>query len=307
MKPAIRIAGGGFGGRRRNPLAGENPADGASIYYFLKEKPKGELKLRFLTASGKLVREVSSKPPAHADEAEDPEEERPRNDTLAPAKDGLNRYVWDLRYEKSTGFPGLLMWDGSLDGPRAIPGEYKVELVVDGKTESEKFSIVKDPRAPTTPEQFEEQLAFGLKIRDRVTDANSSVVRIRAMKDQLKPYLTRHQTARSRASAKNLTDQLTAIEENIYQTKLKAGEDALNFPIKLNNKIASVGGGVDMTDVAPTSQAQAVFDQLSGKLQVEIDHLHEIDTKGIPEFNKLVRDRNIPAVNPEPKSGPDKE
>lgn len=126
------------------------------------------------------------------------------------------------------------------------------------------------------------------------------------MKDQLKPYLKASDGEVS-ASAKKLTDQLTAIEENIYQTKLKAGEDALNFPIRLNNKIASVGGGVDMTDVAPTSQAQAVFDQLSGKLQVEIDHLHEIDTKGIPEFNKLVRDRNIPAVNPEPKSGPDKE
>lgn len=213
--------------------------------------------------------------------------------------------MWDLRYDKSTGFPGLLMWDGRLDGPRAIPGEYKVELVLDGKTESEKFSIVKDPRAPTTPEQFEEQLAFGLKVRDRVTDANSSVVRIRAMKDQLKPYLKASDGEVS-ASAKKLTDQLTAIEENIYQTKLKAGEDALNFPIKLNNKIASVGGGVDMTDIAPSSQSTEVFDQLSAKLQVEIDHLHEIDTKGIPDFNKLVRDRNIPAVNPEPAYEKDK-
>jgi photosystem II stability/assembly factor-like uncharacterized protein len=305
VKPAMRIAGGGFGGRRRNPLAGENPADGASIYYFLKEKPKGDLKLRFLTASGKLVREISSKPPAHADEAEDPEEERPRNNILAPAKDGLNRYVWDLRYEKSTGFPGLLMWDGRLDGPRAIPGDYQVQLVVDGKTESEKFSIVKDPRAPTTPEQFEEQLAFGLKIRDRVTEANSSVVRIRAMKDQLKPYL-KSSDGEVSASAKKLTDQLNAVEENIYQTKLKAGEDALNFPIKLNNKIASVGGGVGMTDIAPTSQSKEVFDQLSARLQVEIDHLHEVETKGIPDFNKLIRDRNIPAVNPESTTEPDK-
>jgi hypothetical protein len=164
---------------------------------------------------------------------------------------------------------------------------------------------VKDPRAPTTPEQFEEQLAFGLKIRDRVTEANSSVVRIRAMKDQLKPYL-KSSDGEVSASAKKLTDQLTGVEENIYQTKLKAGEDALNFPIKLNNKIASVGGGAGMTDIAPTSQSKEVFDQLSARLQVEIDHLHEVETKGIPEFNKLIRDRNIPAVNPESTSEPDK-
>jgi photosystem II stability/assembly factor-like uncharacterized protein len=294
-KRAIRIAGGGGGGRRRNLLAGENPADGATIYYFLKEKPKGELKLRFLTASGKLVREISSKPPAHPNQAEDPEDERP-TDNLAPAKEGLNRYVWDLRYEKATGFPGLLMWDGSLNGPMAIPGEYKVELVVDGKTESQNLTLIKDPRAPTTSQQFEEELALGLKIRDRVSEANSTVVRIRAAKDQLKPYLTSSNKEVS-TSAKELTDQLTAIEENVYQTKLHAGEDALNYPIKLNNKIASVGGAVELTDIAPTAQSVAVFDELSAKLQVELDHLHQIETTGVQKFNKLVRDQNIPAIN----------
>jgi photosystem II stability/assembly factor-like uncharacterized protein len=299
VKRAIRIAGGGgFGGGRRNPVAGENPASGATIYYFLKAKPKDEVKLRFLTPSGKLVREVSSKPPAHPDGEESAEEEGPRN-TLAPAKEGLNRYVWDLRYDKATGFPGLLMWDGSLEGPKAIPGEYKVELVVDGKTQSENFTLIKDPRAPTTPEQFEEQLALGLKIRDRVTESNGSVVRIRAAKDQLKPYLT-SANEQVKSSAKQLTDQLTAIEENIYQTKLHADEDALNFPIRLNNKIASVGGVVELTDVSPPSQATQVYDELSGKLQVELDHLHQVETTGIQDFNKLVRDQNIPAINPTP-------
>ena len=297
VKRTLRIAGGfEFGGR--NPVAGQNPANGATIYYYLKEKPKGEVKLRFLTASGTLVREISSKPPAHPDSDDADEEEGPRN-TLAPAKEGLNRYVWDLRYEKATGFPGLLMWDGSLNGPLAIPGDYKVELVVDGKTESENFALVKDPRAPTTPEQFEQELALGLKIRDRVSEANSSVVRIRAAKDQLKAYLTSSNES-VRTSAKKLTDQLTAIEENIYQTKLHADEDALNYPIRLNNKIASVGGVVELTDISPTAQSVAVFDELSAKLQVELDHLKQIETSGIQDFNTLVREQNIPAVNLEP-------
>jgi photosystem II stability/assembly factor-like uncharacterized protein len=295
VKTVLRIPGPGeYGGR--NPVAGQNPADGV-FYYFLKEKPKDEAKLRILTASGKLVREISSKPPSHPDEPGD-DDEGPHN-SLLPAKEGLNRYVWDLRYEKATGFPGLLMWGGSLDGPLAIPGDYKVELVVDGKTQSENFAIVKDPRAPTTPEQFEKELALGLKIRDRVTEANSAVIHIRAAKDQLKPYLA-SANEQVKSSAKQLTDQLTAIEENIYQTKLHADEDALNFPIRLNNKIAAVGGVVELSDIGPTAQAVEVYDQLSGKLQVELDHLHQVETSGIQDFNKLVQAQNIPAINLEP-------
>jgi hypothetical protein len=103
-----------------------------------------------------------------------------------------------------------------------------------------------------------------------------------------------------KSSAKQLTDQLTAIEENIYQTKLHADEDALNYPIRLNNKIAAVGGVVESSDIAPTAQSVEVFDELSGKLQVELDHLHQVETSGIQDFNKLVQTQDIPAINLEP-------
>jgi hypothetical protein len=171
----------------------------------------------------------------------------------------------------------------------------KVELVVNGKTESQSFTVVKDPRAPSTPDDFQKQLDFALKIRDRVSEANQSVIDIRAAKDQLKPYLTSSNDA-VKKSAKDLTDQLTTVEEAIYQTKLKAGEDALNFPIKLNNKIAAVENVVEDTDVAPTAQSYEVYDQLSGQLQTQLDQLHKLETSGIADFNKLVRDQNVPAV-----------
>jgi hypothetical protein len=296
VKEAIRYSGGGgFGGGGRRPGVGQNPAGGATIYYYLKTKSEGEVKLRFLTASGKLVREISSKPKPEQ-EKPDPDEEERRPPQLAPAAAGLNRFVWDLRYDDATGFPGLLMWDGSLRGPMAVPGEYKVELVVNGKTESENFSVVKDPRSPATPEDFDKQLELALKIRDRVSEANSSVVTIRAATEQLKPYLT-SSNDRVKASAKQLTDELTAIEDSIYQTKLKADEDALNFPIKLNNKLASVENVVEDTDVEPTAQSYQVVDDLSAQLQVQLDHLHQVETTGIDQFNQLVHDQNIPAIS----------
>ncbi|HEY3742973.1 MAG TPA: glycosyl hydrolase, partial [Bryobacteraceae bacterium] len=246
----------------------------------------------------KLVREVSSKP--KKDQGVEDEDFGPRTIPV-PAKEGLNRYVWNLRYDDAAGFPGLLMWDGSLRGPIASPGDYRVEVTVNGKSQSQNFTVIKDPRAPTTQDDFDKQLAFALKIRDRVTEANQSVIDIRAAKDQLKPYLA-SSNDQVKKSAKDLTDQMTTIEEAIYQTKLKAGEDALNFPIKLNNKLAAVENTVEDTDVAPTAQSYEVYDQLSAQLKTQLDQLHQIETTGIDTFNKLVRDQSIPAITiPTPK------
>ncbi len=89
---------------RRKPNRGQNPPTGR-FYYFLKEKPKDEVKLRILTASGKLVREISKQAAGSVQRAKNAEDERPK-EGLAPAKEGMNRFVWDLRYEKATGFPG---------------------------------------------------------------------------------------------------------------------------------------------------------------------------------------------------------
>lgn len=298
VKRAIRIDGFSFGFGGREGAAGQNPAPGATIYYYLAKKPTEPVTLRFYTASGQLVNEISSEPTAaqKAEMAASGGGFGRRGPELAPAKEGLNRFVWNMRYADATGFPGLLMWAGALTGPEIVPGQYKVELTVDGKTESQTFTVIKDPRAPTTAEDFDKQLALALKIRDRVSAADSAVVNIRAALDQLKPYLT-SSNQKVAGMAKDLSDQLTAIEENIYQTKLRADEDALNYPIKLNNKLAAVGDTVQSTDVAPTAQSYAVFDELNAQLQTQLDHLHQIQTSGITSFNKLVRDENIPAVS----------
>jgi kynureninase len=161
--------------------------------------------------------------------------------------------------------------------------------------------VVKDPRAPTKPEDFQKQLDLALKIRDRVTEANQSVIAIRAAKEQLKPYLE-NANEKVKTQAKELTDELTKIEETVYQTKLKADEDALNYPIRLNNKLASVEGVVEETDVAPTAQSYQVFEELSAQLQTQLDQLHKVETSGIADFNKLVHDQNIPAIALKQKS-----
>jgi hypothetical protein len=294
-KKTVRLAGGGFGGGRGGPPdTGQNPPAGVVVNYFLSAKPT-EVKLRFTDSSGKLINEFSSKaPPAPAHEPgveDDPRDRTP----LAPAMAGMNRFVWNMRYKDAIGFPGLLMWAASLRGPLAVPGHYKVELIVDGKPLSEPFEIIKDPRAPTTTEDFQKQLDLSLKVLAKFNEANRSVITIREAKKQMEPYTT-STDAKVSAKAKAILDEMSVVENNIYQTKLQADEDALNFPIKLNNKLGALLGVVQGTDVAPTSQSYEVFDDLSAKLKVETDRLHQIETTEIATFNQLVESEKIPAV-----------
>lgn len=302
-KAAYRYSGGGGGGEEEESNAGQNPATGVVINYFLKDKPKSDVVLRIEDSSGKLIREFSSKPaakPASDAPAANGGEHRPKH-PLPTANAGMNSFVWDMRYPDATTFPGIILWDGSVRGPVAVPGQYKVTLVVDGQTQSEAFTILKDPRAPTTPDDFQKQLALALQVQKKLSQSNQAVLDIQNATKQLAAY-SNSPNVRVRQKATQIASSLREVEEAIYQTKLRADEDALNFPIRLNNKFASLLSTINSTDVAPTEQSYQVYQELSARLQVQLEKLKKITEQDIADFNKLVREENIPAVAIESKS-----
>jgi hypothetical protein len=291
--------GGGGGGRGGGPV-GENPAAGAVVYYSLKDKPKGDVTLEFLDGSGKVVNTFSSRaveqPRAPAGE----EEENPfraAGPARAPAQQGMNRFVWNLRYPDATSFPGLIMWAASVTGPRVSPGTYQVRLTVDGKTQTQSFQVKKDPRIATTPEDYTKQLTLSLQIRDKLSETNAGVVRIREVRKQLEDY-TRRDDKRVADAASGLIKKLTAVEEELYQTKNRASEDPLNFPIKLNNKLAHVLGVVAASDYQPTAQSYMVYEDLATRVNAQLKALNGLLTTDLSAFNKLIHDANIPAIQP---------
>ncbi len=265
-KDAYRGGGGrGFGGGGRGGAltAGENPPAGVVVYYALKEKPKGDVKIEFLDSEGKLVRDFSSKPepgrrgggaggPAAA-AAEEGEEEgfRAPPPARVSTNAGMNKFVWNMRYPDATTFPGIIMWAAGVQGPRVSPGHYQVKITADGKTQTAAFDVKADPRLATTPEEYAKQLSLALQLRDKLSETNAAVVRIREVRRQLEEFSKRDDKTVA-AAAKSLITKLTAIEEDLYQTKNRASEDPLNFPIKLNNKIAYVLGTVSNSESQPT-------------------------------------------------------
>ncbi len=288
-----RMGGGGFGGFE--PGVGNNPPNGAVIYYYLADEPQEEVKLALLEADGTLIREFSSRP------------ERGREEGDVAVEAGMNRFVWNLRYPDASEFPGMIMWAGTTAGPRAVPGTYQVRLTVGERELTETFEIVKDPRIDATQADLQEQFDFLIRIRDRVSEANDAVARIRDIRAQIDAALERVEGESFAEAvserARQIKQALSEVENAIYQTQNRSRQDPLNFPIRLNNKIAGLTGVVSSADAKPTQQSYEVFEDLSGQLQVQLDRLAEIIATEIPAFNAAMAEHAVPAVNIREKAG----
>jgi photosystem II stability/assembly factor-like uncharacterized protein len=307
-KPAYRYAGGGgFGGGGRGGGGGQNPPNGVVVNFRLKNKPQGEVTLEFFDAAGKSIKKFSSKATesaaagAPAPAADDDEGPRiPTGPVRVAANAGLNRFVWDMRYPDASSFPGMIYWAGMTRGPVAVPGSYSVKLTVDGKTYSQQFVIQKDPRMAGSQQDLQKQLDLSLQIRDKVTQANDAVIRIRDVRKQVDDLVMRASALKDAQkvveAGKKLSKELTEVEQELYQTKNQSSQDPLNYPIKLNNKLAALLGTVQNSDTAPTAQSNQVFEDLATKVNVHIRKLDGLLQADLNAFNKLVRDTAVPAV-----------
>jgi photosystem II stability/assembly factor-like uncharacterized protein len=296
-RDTYRLGGfGGFGGGASG--VGANPPSGAVVYYYLKDEPGGAVKLEFLQEDGTLIREYTSE--GRGGRAGGPGGPGRPGGAAVPKSAGMNRFVWNLRYPDASDFPGLIMWGGSTAGPRAAPGSYQVRLSAGDETYTESFTVMKDPRVSASEADLQEQFEFLIRIRDRVSEANDAVTRIRDIRGQIDGAVerTKGQPYAEEVSeqAEQIKKTLSEIENEVYQTKNRSRQDPLNFPIKLNNKIAALSGVVSRGDGKPTRQSHDVYEELSAQLQVQLDRLAEVVATEIPAFNEMVAGHGVPAV-----------
>jgi photosystem II stability/assembly factor-like uncharacterized protein len=270
-----------------------------------KEKEAPKITLEILDASGKVIRKFPKK---KEEEAGGGEEEfgRGGGPSDLPAEAGLNRFVWDLRYEGATPVEHAPLWGGGTNGPEALPGVYQVRLTVLGKTYTAPLQIVPDPRLKLSSDDLAKQLDLLLKIRDRLTETDDAIIQIRDLRDQINAVnkrLKNDPREKTFADAgKALDKKMTEVEEALIQTKAKSGQDVLNFPVRLNNHIAALGGVVESADSAPTAQSYEVFDMLSKQLDEQMAKWKAIVATDVASYNNLVKQQDVPMLllaNPE--------
>jgi hypothetical protein len=302
-EPAYRTSGGGGFRIPAGSAIGENSPVGAVVWFYLKDAPKGEVTLEFLDGAGKLVRKYSSKSAAPAAAASSGDDEGGGGGgavaRLTPTA-GLNRFVWDLRHEDAVTFPGMILWSGFTRGPKAAPGKYQVKFTVDGKAQTREFEIRKDPRLKdVSAEDLAKQLALSLQGRDKLSETHQGILRIRDARKQVEEMTARLDAKDFQGvieAGKALNKKLTAIEQQLYQTKNQSSQDPLNYPIMLNNRLAALLGVIQSADAAPTRQSQMLYEELASAINGHLSALRTLLDKDLAEFNKLARDKSVPPV-----------
>jgi photosystem II stability/assembly factor-like uncharacterized protein len=259
---------------------------GANIDYFLLDRVL-DLKVEVLDDEGALVQAWT----ANADTA------APGAQT-ASGEPGLHRIRWNLRYPGHATFPGLMFRLSRGAGPTAPPGAYQARLSVDGReVDVERFTVEKDPRLTDVSQtDLEEQFSLAMAVRDKTSEAHEAVIRIRDLVRQVDARLERTRSAAIRGAAEAFASKISQVERELYEVRLEAPEDQLNFGLKINNDLAVLLVEIETGDGRPTASQYAVFTELSGQLRMHLDALEEALAQDLPELNRLLASGSLEPI-----------
>ena len=281
-------------------LVGQNPPPGAVIYYYLKDAPKAEATLEILDGD-KVVRKFSSSKIEEPEEPLDPDDKKPEKQIKPEA--GLNRFVWDMRYEGTTRVPDYYLWEyaaGRL-GPLAVPSTYQVRLTVDGKSQSAPLEIKLDPRVKVSQEDVKKEFDLLLQIRDQLSAVYDAVNQIQDVREQiagLKRRLPENASTRPAVDAAGALDQkLVALRDEMVQMQIKANEDSLRYPQKVDSKLAYLALVVgEASDSAPTAASYREFDKLKNQATDMLARWAELQRTELAAFQKVASGQGIQTI-----------
>jgi photosystem II stability/assembly factor-like uncharacterized protein len=279
--------GGGRG--RTSKTAGTNHPGGVAINYFVKEKgDKDVVSLSIYDNKNELIKTYSTKP------------NKKKKEEKLTVKDGNNIFYWNMMYPGAKRVRGMILWWASLSGPMALPGDYKVTLKVGDVSKSQNFTILKNPVSETTLADAKAQFNFINDINKKMTEIHTALENVKKVRTQVKALKKsikdkkKHKTMLDYADA--LVKDLTKVEETLYQTKSKSNQDPLNFPIRLNNKLAHLNSLTRIGSYAPTKQAIDFKNEITKEIDKELAKLYSMFDVRVKELNKKVKDSQIDLI-----------
>jgi photosystem II stability/assembly factor-like uncharacterized protein len=294
-RTAVRIRY-GRGGEMRGNFAGANPPEGAILYYSLKsDVPKEQIKLEILDATGKAIR---SYVPSKQDPAPGSDDESGRGPKQASLgyKAGLNRFAWDMRHDSPAVVPNAALWGRAGRGPVALPGNYSVRLTVKGKAYTQPFALMANPASTVTAEELREQFDLGVAVNKELVAVNDAILEIRQLHSRIAEIRKHAAAGTVTAEIDALETKANAVEEKLIQKKSIAPQDPLNYPVRLNNMLASLSGTVGEADAAPSKQLYAEFEELKAMSLAYIGEWNAIKNGDIPTVDAALAKNGIPKL-----------
>ena len=245
------------------------------------------------------MRTLSEQPPED-DPAEDARESESENDDktikVLDREAGFHRVSWDLYLSGPKKFPGMILWNDWNRGPQLVPGTYRATLHIGDWQQTQEFVVIPDPRLEITQEQYEQQFAVLREVCDKLSETNEAVGEIQRIRKQLKQLAKQLPDGELSQQVESFQSELESIEQALYQTQNESRQDPLNFPIRLNDKLAGLGRLIQMGAGAPTKQALRVQQELTDAINTQLGQLQELFREDLPAINKAIHEQQIQVI-----------
>jgi photosystem II stability/assembly factor-like uncharacterized protein len=266
--------------------AGANPPNGSVINYWVKS----------LTDSSKVSIEVLDKNNKRIKLfATDAKEKENKIDVSK----GMNQLVWDMNYAPAEKIDGQILWHGVVGGPKAAPGNYNYKVRADKDSAEGSFTIKANPTYKLTQQDYEDQFNFLLSVRDKFSDIQKAIKNIQEVRKQINDFTTRagkDLPKDIKQQADTINKQLTSVEEALHQTKAKSGQDVLNYPIRLDDKISGLYDFAVSGTAAPARQVKDAFAELGAQADEQLNKLKKIMSTDLPALNKMIREKEVDLI-----------
>ena len=230
-----------------------------------------------------------------------------------PAKQGINRFVWNMRYDgptpldfqhlppyaKAAGFGNF--------GPLALPGSYKVAVTAGGKTQTTTVTVNNDPNHLFPMETLRATLRMGIETRNNMSAFNEMLNRIVAMQDTLDTFekgvsenvqqKALYSTVLGQAQA--LNKKLTALKNSVYNPEEQhlVPEDSLHWLSRLDGDLQGLYfGAIGLYGQAPTGPMLETYHGIQPKLEETLNQFNGILATDVPAYNKAAYAAGAPTL-----------
>lgn len=279
------------GSSKTSKTAGQNHPGGVIVNYYIKDiNEKDTLSLSFYDNSGKHIKTFSNHP------------DKDQNEEKLTVEKGGNTFNWDLQYPDAEKVEDMILWWASLSGPKALPGNYQIKLNKNGKMVTEQtFTLLKDPRSSASEADLQAQFDFIIDIQEKLTEIHKTlknITKVKAQVETLKKSISdKEKYTEIITLADKIIKELTEYENVLYQTKSKSNQDPLNFPIRLNNKLAHLNSLIAMGDFKPTDQSVEFKTEITVLIDAELAKIYEVFENDVKTLNQKVKQSDIDLIN----------
>ncbi len=292
VNPAYRMPGGGRrGGGGRGATGdmrnvGMNPPNGVVFnYYMANAIDSTKLSIEVLDKNKKTIKTFSTTAKTPADKFE--------------VAKGMNQFEWDMNYAEAERVDGLILWNGFVGGPKAAPGNYFAKFKSGSDSTEVPFTIIGDPNYKTSLTEYEEQFNHLITIRDKSTEIMKAIKNIREVRQQMNDFSARvgkDLPKEVKQQIDTVNKQITTVEEALHQTKAKSGQDVLNYPIKLDDKLSSIYNAASAGQSGLSKQSKEAYAELVVQIDEQLDKLKKIMAEDVAKLNQLIHEKTLPVI-----------